>query len=204
MPLPTKRRRAFISVMGVASSLNFSAPSASLTSPSNCGCESVPVTRTLPCVGPSAHSTAGERIGRSERSASSSASERSICSDDAPSRSLLVLVAFLVAAASLLLQGSTLPRLVRALGPARVEAGADEERARLAALLAEASGRPALPLDRQQSDERKATLLTAIAAQRQALLDARDDGLFSAEALTAALAVLDADQISLELKGGPA
>jgi CPA1 family monovalent cation:H+ antiporter len=125
--------------------------------------------------------------------------------DDAPSRSLLVLVAFLVAAASLLLQGSTLPLLVRALRPARADAAVeDDERARLAALLADASGGPAFPMDRQQSDERKATMLTVIAAQRQALLDARDDGLFGAEALTNALAVLDADQISLELKGGPA
>jgi CPA1 family monovalent cation:H+ antiporter len=47
-------------------------------------------------------------------------------------------------------------------------------------------------------------MLGMIAAQRQALLDVRDEGLFSAEALNAALAVLDADQISLELKGGPA
>ena len=36
-----------------------------------------------------------------------------------------------------------------------------------------------------------------ISAQRKALLEARDDGKFSAEALNAGLAVLDADQISL-------
>ena len=42
-----------------------------------------------------------------------------------------------------------------------------------------------------------------ISAQRKALLDARDDGDFSADALNAALDVLDADQISLELKGAP-
>jgi len=43
-----------------------------------------------------------------------------------------------------------------------------------------------------------------ISARRKALLDARDDGNFSASALkNAALAVLDADQISLELKGAP-
>ncbi|MHA6738654.1 hypothetical protein [Rhodococcus erythropolis] len=39
-----------------------------------------------------------------------------------------------------------------------------------------------------------------IDAQRQALLDARDDGLFDARMLGSALAALDADQISLELK----
>ena len=43
-----------------------------------------------------------------------------------------------------------------------------------------------------------------IDAQRNALLDARDDGTFSAATLSAALEVLDAEQISLELQGGPA
>jgi CPA1 family monovalent cation:H+ antiporter len=46
--------------------------------------------------------------------------------------------------------------------------------------------------------------LLVISAQRKALLDARDDRDFSADTLNAALAVLDADQISLELKGAPA
>jgi hypothetical protein len=55
-----------------------------------------------------------------------------------------------------------------------------------------------------QSDEQKRLALDVISAQRKALLDARDDGNISAEALNAVLAVLDADQISLELKGAPA
>ncbi len=42
-----------------------------------------------------------------------------------------------------------------------------------------------------------------IAAQRRVLLDARDDGAFNAGALNATLAALDADHISLELKGAP-
>lgn len=42
-----------------------------------------------------------------------------------------------------------------------------------------------------------------IVAQRRALLDARDDGTFTAGALNAALSTLDAEQISLELKGAP-
>ena len=41
--------------------------------------------------------------------------------------------------------------------------------------------------------------MLVISAQRKALLDARDDGIFSADALEAALTVLDADQSSLEL-----
>ena len=45
--------------------------------------------------------------------------------------------------------------------------------------------------------------LLVIPAQWKALLDARGGGNFSADALDAALAVLDADQISLEPKGAP-
>ena len=41
--------------------------------------------------------------------------------------------------------------------------------------------------------------MLVISAQRKALLDARDDGIFSADALEAALTVLDADESSLEL-----
>ena len=43
--------------------------------------------------------------------------------------------------------------------------------------------------------------LRMIHAERGALLDARDDGTFSAAALGAALEELDAEQISIELKG---
>jgi len=45
--------------------------------------------------------------------------------------------------------------------------------------------------------------LQIIEAQRGALLAARDNGEFSAAALNAALENLDADQISLELRGNP-
>src|SRR3712207_7667194 len=48
-----------------------------------------------------------------------------------------------------------------------------------------------------RSDEQKKLNLAVISAQRSVLLEARDDGTFSAGALNAALAVLDADQISL-------
>jgi len=116
--------------------------------------------------------------------------------EDTPSRSLLVFVAFLVAATSLLLQGGTLPRLVTWVRPARAEPDSPAERARLAALLQQARDTvPAGPDTRY--------LVAVIGAQRQALLDARDDGAFGAETLTAALAVLDADQVRLELRGGP-
>lgn len=45
--------------------------------------------------------------------------------------------------------------------------------------------------------------LIVIAAHRAVLLDARDGGTFGAGALNAAPAVLDADQIGLELRGDP-
>ncbi|GAA3862589.1 sodium:proton antiporter [Leifsonia kafniensis] len=121
--------------------------------------------------------------------------------DDAPSRSLLVLIAFLVAAGSLLLQGGTLKRIVAWVKPST---GSDpdaeaEERAQIIDLLrqAAASAEPAAQPDS------KPRALAVIELQRQALLDARDDGLYGAEALNSALAVLDADQISIELRGGP-
>ena len=112
--------------------------------------------------------------------------------EDTPSRSLLVLAAFLVAIASLLLQGGSLPRLVRALG----EAGTGDPEADRAAVqqLVDRAAAAAAPGD----------ALAVVRAQRQALLDARDDGAYGSAALTAALAVLDAEQISLELQGAPA
>ena len=116
--------------------------------------------------------------------------------EDTPNRSLLVLAAFLVAIASLLLQGASLPRLVRALGEADRGAG-DPERERAA--VQELLDRTAAPAADDPDDR-----LAVVRAQRQALLAARDDGTYSAAALTAALAVLDAEQISLELREAPA
>jgi monovalent cation/hydrogen antiporter len=42
--------------------------------------------------------------------------------------------------------------------------------------------------------------LAVLAAQRPALLDARDNGTFDADVLQDALANLDADQIAIELR----
>lgn len=49
----------------------------------------------------------------------------------------------------------------------------------------------------------KSRALKIVEAQRNALLDARDIGAYSAELIAHALMNLDADQISIELKGGP-
>ena len=140
-----------------------------------------------------------------------------------PNRSLLVFVAFLVAVGSLLLQGGTLPWLVRRLQPADGEHhGENGERAQLLQLLDQTAievmntaGLNDLARQFQErlirgDDEVEAKMrnyqrvrLQIIEAQRGALLAARDNGEFSAAALNAALENLDADQISLELRGNP-
>lgn len=107
--------------------------------------------------------------------------------EDTPQRSLLILIAFLVAAGSLIIQGGTLPRVVRWVKPAPERFDPDE-RARLDERLAAAS--TAVDGDR----------VAVLDAQRAALLDARDEGVFSAGALNAALARLDAEQIGIELR----
>ncbi|MET0864002.1 MAG: cation:proton antiporter, partial [Nakamurella sp.] len=131
--------------------------------------------------------------------------------EDAPNRSLLILTAFLVAAGSLLLQGGTISAVVRWVKPAGRNLPVEEdEHVQLMQLLqdaamsvpGESADSPALST-RPASDAAKRRGLAVIDAQRSVLLDARDDGLFSSASLTAALDVLDADQISLELRGGP-
>lgn len=140
-----------------------------------------------------------------------------------PGRALLILIAFLVAVVSLLLQGSTLPWLVRILKLGKADPNAsDEERKQLMQLLdqaaikaLEAGGlgeevqrfRERLAQEgidtKSKMDKYKRMRLQIIEAQRNVLLDARDDGAFSAALLSVVLENLDADQISLELKGHP-
>lgn len=122
---------------------------------------------------------------------------------DTPGRPTLLLVAFVLAGGSLLLQGATLPLVVKRLSrPVTDEdrQGDADERARLFDLL------------RQTAEQERARVpgrglkrleLDVLKAQRTALLDARDDGVFDAEVLTHALAVVDAEQIGLELRGSP-
>jgi len=125
---------------------------------------------------------------------------------DAPDRSLLVLIAFLVAGGSLLLQGGTLARVVRWIRPASEEVVDSGERSALLDLLRDAAGEIPSPLDGTEWDpaRMKAYALARIHAQRSALLTARDDGLYSAGALDSALANLDADEIAIGMRGEPA
>ncbi len=115
--------------------------------------------------------------------------------EDAPQRSLLVLVAFLVAVGSLALQGATLPALVRRLGPSASDPEAERrEREALVGLMRTAASQV------EETGDRRADALARLEEQRRVLLDARDDGRFDSAALTAALRIVDADQISMELR----
>ncbi|MCD2186565.1 cation:proton antiporter [Actinomycetospora soli] len=126
--------------------------------------------------------------------------------ETAPQRSVLVLVAFTVATLSLLVQGGTtgplVRRLARPVDPAVVQAR-EADRAELVALLrrtAEAVPAPHVP-DDGSAPAAVAHRLAVLAAQRDALLTARDDGTVDADVLQEALANLDASEIAIELRG---
>ncbi|SFB79272.1 monovalent cation:H+ antiporter, CPA1 family [Nocardioides terrae] len=153
--------------------------------------------------------------------------------DDTPQRSLLVLVAFAVAAGTLLVQGGTLPWLVRRLGLATsTPAGPDPDHGPLMERLVGASRAmlddPSLRradgsaydpevlalLRRREPDPEDPEVaadrveqytelrLRAIGAMRESLLDARDDGVYASSTLEAALRVLDAEEITTEVRAG--
>jgi NhaP-type Na+/H+ or K+/H+ antiporter len=134
--------------------------------------------------------------------------------DNTPQRSVLVLVAFAVAAMSLLVQGGTIGPLLRLIKPKVDQAAIDEqtnaERARIMELLKTSTETVQEP-PRPEGDptpegfvSAKKHRLAVIDAQRSALLDARDNGTFDADVLASALANLDASQIAIEMRGGPA
>lgn len=147
---------------------------------------------------------------------------------DTPERELLILTAFLVAVISLLLQGLTLPGLVRLL---RIPTGGDAtlERAerealegelrsavsiRLAdptlrgpdgeaydaALLAGAQRRTAATEDDDVVGAMRELQLTIIATMRARLLELAREGAFSSEVLRESQRRLDAQQISIEMR----
>ena len=131
---------------------------------------------------------------------------------DTPDRSLLVLIAFVVAASSLLIQGGTLSAFVRWIRPTEPEAdpGRAEELTGLLMrvrddVVADAPPEHDAPVEHGPLVAGHVSLSPAMSlrvlnAQRDALLDARDDGLYDAELLEGALERLDAAQISIELR----
>jgi len=145
-------------------------------------------------------------------------------------RPLLIFVAFMVAIISLLLQGFTLPALVRLLrippessGPTREEQRRLDDVLREAAserlqggdlrrrdgtafserILTRVGARLVDPPDEEMTAAAREVLelrLEMIDAMRERLLEAGSSGSFSTAALRHALAELDADQLSLELR----
>ena len=129
---------------------------------------------------------------------------------DTPQRSALVLIAFVVAALSLLIQGGTIGPFLRLITPPA--SATDEEqtiaqRKEILEFLRASAESIEAPATREPTDEGfaadKKYRLAVLAAQRNALLDARDNGTFDADVLAYALANLDASQIAIELRGGP-
>lgn len=131
--------------------------------------------------------------------------------DDAPYRSVLVLVAFAVATLSLGVQGGAMGPVLRAIAP-RADPAAEEvqtaaERERLIELMrtsAASIAEPSPDSDASRTERfaaAKEHRLAVLHAQREALLDARDNGIFDADVLAEALVDLDAAQIAIELRG---
>jgi len=130
--------------------------------------------------------------------------------EDTPQRSVLVLIAFAVAVMSLVVQGGTIGPLLRLITPKDRSAAGDQvaaERAEIIELMrtsAQTVPEPP-PADGERTPEQMHAaqdhLLAVLAAQRAALLDARDHGTFDADVLANALANLDASQIAFEMRG---
>lgn len=119
---------------------------------------------------------------------------------DTPQRSMLILIAFAVATVSLMVQGGTIKALTSRLysrGPEGTDTPSeqDDQRREIMAYLRAASDEAHVPEGSSRIERR----LLQIDAQRMALLKARDEGTFDAEALTQALGRLDAQQITMEL-----
>lgn len=148
---------------------------------------------------------------------------------DTEDRPLLVLVAFIVAVGSLMLQGFTLPWLVRAVGlsgsaEARlnpVEVGEIEQQLRSAAaaaipdmrrrdgsdfppeLIEAAGARYTAELDDDTTERARELLelrLATIAVMRAKLITLQRGGRYSTSALRHALAELDADELHVQLR----
>jgi NhaP-type Na+/H+ or K+/H+ antiporter len=117
-------------------------------------------------------------------------------------RNLLVLVAFGVAAISLLVQGGTLSALIRLLKPTGDDPETrKDEQEKVMQLIRDSSG---TPLGKEGEDRlRSMTIderLGRIRTSRNALLDARDEGVFSADVLSNALASLDAMELAMDVR----
>ncbi|WP_062076380.1 cation:proton antiporter [Demequina globuliformis] len=121
---------------------------------------------------------------------------------DTPGRALLVLIAYIVAVGSLVVQGGTVRYAIALLKPSRGATPQEEaaERAELDRYLddAAAQARAAYRAD-DPAYHRTTQRIAVIEAKRDALIEARGLGIFSSEVLSATLDKLDAEQIRLEM-----
>jgi len=151
-----------------------------------------------------------------------------------PARELLILIAFVVALVSLMVQGLSLPWVIRMLRiPSAAGDGSSSEEAerladelREAALahlrtpgLADSSGQPFPPEVLSKLAERMSSppieapeistasvidlRISLIEAMRERLVDVSSEGSYSSATLRHALAQLDADQLSIQLRRDP-
>jgi monovalent cation/hydrogen antiporter len=120
---------------------------------------------------------------------------------ETPHRSLLILIAFLVAILSLILQGGSVGIVVRMLfrgvAPHVTPERERHEREHIRQLLDETASSVERPNDASETSHH----LVILAAQRNALLDARDDGMLEEEHLRIALRDVDVDELVLRLRG---
>ena len=119
---------------------------------------------------------------------------------ETPHRPLLVFIAFSVAAMSLVIQGGSIGLLVRRLFPATPGARAiqfrEQEKAKVRLFLEDVATRVPREAHMTDGDHR----LAVLQRQRIRLLDARDHGIFDADALARALLDVDIDQLVMELR----
>lgn len=117
-----------------------------------------------------------------------------------PHRSLVILIAFLVATISLIAQGGSVGVLAARLFPGGDVAATLErtrlEREQIRALLEGA----AAAVERQEQFSDFEHRLAVLCAQRNALLDARDDGAVDTDAIGIALRDVDVDELVLRLR----
>lgn len=114
---------------------------------------------------------------------------------DTPLRSSLVLVAFVVAAGSLLLQGTLLGPLVRLIRPTLPDA---EDLAQQGEALHAALRK--VTVERRDGESDAAYALRTIIARRGELLDLQDEGLYDPECSQLILKSMDATEMALRIR----
>ena len=139
---------------------------------------------------------------------------------DSPHRSLLILIAFFVAAGSLVIQGGSLSFVIKKLGLAGQDSAGSDEWPKLKEELDDAGykGVYFVPDDAAADPDADSAgpgtwhtvdgkvipenqvPLARIRAERQALLELRSTGAYSSNTLSTALAELDAEEMSIQLR----